>query len=216
MIGMWHRGTGPGLVPRQPHPQCTTLYGSFQMKEVWKDTYLTQDYMVSSLGRVLSKKRLVNCGPPPGTREIPGKILNPFNNNQTGYLQVKIGKHGKQSVHALVARTFLLNYRDGLVCNHKNGIKTDNNLHNLEIVTHSENHLHSYAVLGRKGSWFGRFGKDHPTSKAVISTDIITGEERHYDCSLRAVDEGFNSGTISHCCHGTYSQHKGRTWRFAK
>lgn len=49
---------------------------------------------------------------------------------------------------------------DGLEINHRNGIKTDNRLANLELVTRSENMRHACA-LGLKSN----AGERHPTAK---------------------------------------------------
>lgn len=43
-------------------------------------------------------------------------------------------------------------FNDDLQVNHINGIKSDNRLLNLEMVTASENVKHSFNVLNRKGS----------------------------------------------------------------
>jgi len=48
-------------------------------------------------------------------------------------------------VHRIIASTFL-EQGDKTEVNHKNGIKTDNNLDNLEWVTRSENIKHSFRI----------------------------------------------------------------------
>lgn len=50
-------------------------------------------------------------------------------------------------VHRLVAMFYLENYSETLQVNHKNGIKTDNRVENLEMVTNRENVLHAWRVL---------------------------------------------------------------------
>jgi hypothetical protein len=101
------------------------------MNEVWKTIPDFEDYMVSNMGNVKSKR----------------KILNPFINAH-GYCIVSLhNKNGKKQrrVHQLVALCFL-DYtfeNHSLVIDHVNGIKTDNNLSNLQLVTQRENKTRS-------------------------------------------------------------------------
>lgn len=183
-------------------------------KEQWRDVPFDTAYEVSDQGRVASKQRSVRCGPGEGRRIIPGKILKPFLAKSTGYYQVNLTGHDRHHVHSLVARAFLPKSDPSLVVNHKSGDKTDNRLSNLEWVTHSENHRHSYEKLGRQGSVKGRFSGDHPTSKAVVRVCLKTGHKKVYAAASDAIREGFDSGSISRCCYGKNSSHKGYSWAF--
>lgn len=78
-----------------------------------------------------------------------------FNNNELkkyldkdGYHVVNVYRNKankKHKVHRLVAEAFL--GKNDLSVNHKNGIKTDNNVSNLEYVTHNQNDFHKWTVL---------------------------------------------------------------------
>ena len=90
--------------------------------EIWKDINGYEGlYKVSNLGRVKSKR----------------KILKPINGE---YLKVGLSKNGVQKtlyIHRLVAETFL--GINNLQVNHKDENKHNNNIDNLEFVTHKEN-----------------------------------------------------------------------------
>ena len=63
--------------------------------------------------------------------------------NKRGYAVLEVG--GKtHTVHKLVTEAFFGKRPDGKQVNHKNGVRNDNSLFNLEYVTGSENMLHAY------------------------------------------------------------------------
>lgn len=64
-----------------------------------------------------------------------------------GYRIVHVTIEGKQRscpAHRLVWRALRGSIQEGMVINHKNGIKSDNRPENLEVVTYSENMEHAY------------------------------------------------------------------------
>lgn len=189
------------------------------MKEVWAVVSFCRNYEVSNLGNVRSLDHIIKVvfEEKEKTYEYQrkGKVIRPFLAKKTGYLQVMIEKK-KYSVHRLVAFAHCVGYADGLVVNHKNGKRDDNRAENLEWVSISENAKHGFQSNGRVHPCLGKFSGDHHVSKAVISTDIKTGEEKYYEAAMDAVREGFDSSSISRCCHGENAYHKGRYWRFAK
>ena len=67
--------------------------------------------------------------------------------DRAGYYTVRLSNEGKshtQYVHRLVAKAFLPNHQSLKFVNHRNGVKTDNNIRNLEWVSHSSNIKHAY------------------------------------------------------------------------
>ena len=61
-----------------------------------------------------------------------------------GYRLVSLGNNRSVAVHRLVAKTWLEQPSDKHTVNHKNGIKHDNRVSNLEWVTLSENIQHGH------------------------------------------------------------------------
>lgn len=107
-------------------------------------------YKINKNGEVKSLKREKWQGN--GWQTIPEKILKPIKNNK-GYLVINLCKDGKQKsfkIHRLVAETFIKNKKNLPQVNHINGVKTNNNVKNLEWVTPSDNMKHSINVLNNK------------------------------------------------------------------
>lgn len=122
--------------------------------EIWKPVKDYEGlYEVSNLGRVKSLKRLVNHKD--STRLINERILKPWDNSH-GYFQVKLLKHGKSNmfrVHRLVAEAFLekLYYQNQV--NHKNYLRNDNRVENLEWVSNLENNSHKSLNINTKNKY---------------------------------------------------------------
>lgn len=178
--------------------------------EIWKPIPNLIGYEASNQGRIRSISREVKCGG--GTRIIPTTILSPVVVKNTDYLQVKIfGK--KVSAHRVIALTWCDGFFDGAWVDHVNGVRGDNRPENLEWVTASENSKRSYAS-GRVSPTKGAFSAEHPTSKAVVSTDLRTGAVMYWGSAMDAVREGFHSSCISRCCNGLSKSHKGFSWEY--
>lgn len=81
--------------------------------------------------------------------------------NGFGYLKVNLWVRGRsytRTMHVLIALTFLGPRPTKLTVNHKDGVKHNNALGNLEYVTHSENARHAYAT----GLKISLRGPEHP------------------------------------------------------
>lgn len=113
------------------------------MEEIWKDIKNYEGlYQVSNFGNVKSLDRYVNSTF--NERLIKGRYLK-IRKNEKGYLFVGLSKKGENKnykVHRLVAMAFIKNIGNKPCINHKDGVKTNNNVENLEWVTHKENTEH--------------------------------------------------------------------------
>lgn len=109
--------------------------------EVWKEIEGCENkYEVSDTGRVRSMPRNKS-----GLGR-PYPLIMKQSSDKDGYMIVSLrigGKSCRHRVHRLVASAFIKNEDKKPLVNHKNGIKDDNRVENLEWVTASENAFHA-------------------------------------------------------------------------
>jgi hypothetical protein len=123
-------------------------------KEIWKDIKGYEGlYQISNLGRVKALEKTIKSGELYRiVSNYKEKILKVDLAN--GYLVVSLCKNGtikKISTHRLVALSFIGD--SNLTVNHKNGIKTDNRIENLEWASHSDQQKHAIRAGLRKNQY---------------------------------------------------------------
>lgn len=130
-----------------------------------------------------------------------------------GYIRYGICLNGKRKqymAHRLVAEAFIENPQNYPIINHKNEVKSDNRVENLEWCTigynnnygHKSENYHNSIVKSR--------------AKSVKQIDIKTGNViQVFDCILKAsIITGVSRRSIAQCCDNAISSAKGFKWRW--
>lgn len=158
-------------------------------------------YEVSTHGRLRKIARWTD-----GLHIYEHRLL-PLELENRGYFVISLTMDGAQirrPVHRHVLETFVgLAVAPKTIPNHKNGIKTDNRLVNLEWVSPRENALHSYQVLGQRAMR----GSQHGTAKIKEVDAVAIRSARLKGATLQelATRYGVSQGTISGIClHKTW------------
>jgi len=126
-----------------------------------------------------------------------------------GYVFVTIcenGVHKQERVHRLMAKAFITNPLNKTCVNHKNSIRDDNTLSNLEWVTYSENNIHGY----RQGR------VTHLKTHKIRSREVecISTGEVFNSAKEASLHYGLNEGAVSRACSGRTKLTKGLEWRY--
>lgn len=179
----------------------------FEYMEEWKQVEgYTGLYEVSNMGRVRSIPHFRygrNWKNPGGYRYMTRERILKQKCSRNGYMQVGLtGTDHKRRyflVHSLVASAFIGPRPTGFVINHKNEVKTDNRIVNLEYCTQQYNGRYSNAI-------------------PVESYDLKTGMTvKRYGAGVDVVADGHDVGAVLHCCHHDpkYLSHHGLGWRIS-
>lgn len=181
--------------------------------EVWKDIEGYEGYQVSNLGNARSLDRMVG-GPFGSKRFAKGRILK-LHCQKTGYLTIDLCNEGKKPIkrpiHRLVAEAFIPNPNNLPMINHRNEVKTDNRVENLEWCDAKYNN--NYGTVkeriaitntnGKKSKRVLQYTKDGKFIKEWPSVGEVTRQT------------GYSQGTVSKCCRGEQKIYKGYIWRYA-
>jgi hypothetical protein len=169
-----------------------------EIEEIWKDVVGYEGlYRVSSFGRVFGVK---------------ANKLRKLCVVSGGYLGVDFYKDGvgkSKTVHSVMADAFICEgyAKKGLVVNHKDHVRDNNNLSNLEVITQRENtnlkHIPSFSkytgvsfnksnglwvseiILNKKSLYIGSFKSEIEASKYYEDALICINEGRPQDIVVR-------------------------------
>ncbi len=174
------------------------------MTEIWAPVRGFEGvYEVSNLGNVKSLDRVGTYG-----RFWPGKIISQSTIN-SGYLIVSLydcGREEKRLVHRMVAEAFIENPLDKGEVNHKNEIKTDNRVCNLEWATRREN-----ANYGTRNE------RDAKTKRIPIVRICPDGAVEYYASATDAAKSlGICRSIIHKCCKGKSKPRSGDKFVYAE
>ena len=191
------------------------------MTENWKDVVGYEGiYEVSDYGRVRSLDRIIKANNGIVYKR-KGKYMK-ITENRYGYPTVNLSKDGSnkiKSVHRLVANSFL--GESNLIVNHKDGIKNNNNLENLEFVTQKENMVHAvsnglirnFAVENEKeiildflsGLGFREIKKKYNTSYSSIKKVLKNNDIQNEHYARRRFKHNFNENEMIEMFKDGYS-----------
>lgn len=167
-------------------------------------------YSVSNIGNVKRLKRTL-----PDGRIIKEKLLCQ-DATKDGYLRTTFRLNGhlvKPFVHKLVLSAFVENPENKKEGNHKNGIKTDNRVENLEWATHSENIQHSFDVLGKKikNPTKGLFGKNNHSSKPIV---CLNNGEKYDSIRIASNELSLNERSLASHLKGKFGSLHGFKFKY--
>lgn len=160
------------------------------------------------------------------------KILKEYTSKNSGYNNVtlihpKTRKKKTVNVHRYVAYFLVEGYEENKVVNHKDGVRTNNSISNLEWVTQKENIQHAIHCLktrdyrGEKHPMYGKKmsesakikmvqnrretkGKNHWRSKPVLVENRFTEEiQRFESLSIASKELNLSYGNMHYVLKGT-------------
>lgn len=154
----------------------------------WRACQIDNRYLVSNHGDIVG---------------LSGKKLKPWK-DKDGYKKIRIGgREGKSFfLHRMIALTFIPSINGKSIVNHKNGIKSDNRVENLEWVNASENILHAISIGKKKIHKGSKNGKFKINAAIFGAVNFLVSEG--YTFSRIAKECGISKRSVANISRGKF------------
>ena len=178
---------------------------------MWVDIPDFEDYIISELGEVISKQRMIACKNGINRMKSATKI-NPLK-KKNGYVYIILKKgdvYETKRLHRLVAQACIPNPNNYEQVNHLDGNKSNNVVSNLEWCSQSHNMKHAY-VNGLVDHYTRTILKLDVNSKMVIDEFSSLNEASK---SVNAKSEVSARSCIYKCCNNKLNSAYGYLWKY--
>ena len=180
------------------------------MYEEWRDIAVSNgNYQISNLGRVKSVERKTSDN----VRMVHERILK-TRINKRGYEYVNIQCNGKRKaikIHREVAKAFISNPFNYPEVNHKDEVKTNNCVDNLEWCDRIYNANYGTAI--KRGAETRMKNHTKLIAQYSINGEFIRQWKSPIDVERRS-GKKMRAANIIQCCRGNYKTSYGYTWKY--
>lgn len=169
------------------------------MKEQWETVADDDRYLISNLGNLKRKD---------------GKASKTCLNID-GYVVATCGVKGTKFIHRIIAKAFMPNPQNKAEINHIDANKQNNNINNLEWVTHKEN-CHHAAKLGLMNKIYYHGNGQDKFKYAMCDNNFneIKRFDSIQDVYLFFGKEYKGGNHIGQCCEGKRKTIFGHKWKY--
>ena len=189
------------------------IIGEIKMIKIWKPIYGYENlYEVSNYGEIRSCDRYIK-GNKNSKYLKKGKLIS-ISYNHKGYARVRLSKDNVSKmyfVHRLVAQAFIPNPNNLPQVNHKDEVKSNNKIYNLEWCTNKYNHNYGTGIERAKENCdYESISKK--LSKEVYQFDLKGTFIRKYYSVTSVSKYGFKPECVINCCKNRKNSYKKYLW----